>query len=814
MRKAIGLWVAMMMAVMTMYAQEEYHVKNYGINDDLKVRGGTCITQVNGFVWIGTSTGFFAFDGHHIHPYYVPDEEGLGGFYSRVTALAPTTGDVLWVGSQRGIYEFNFNDERMHPFTAEGLPERPGVQALLFDQEGYLWAILNGQAYKIDVEKKRAECVGEGQVSPSCIMQAKNGSIWLGDNNGVLYRYDSANHRLRSYDIKPEGVEKFMSLVSITEMRSGELALVSNTDGVCLFSPKKLTSRMLLTRDDEGTPILAHTSITTNGDDLWLGTERGVVIYNMREKRVKGIRHSRLAANSLSDNAVHSLYLDEEEGVWAGTFFGGMNRISLSPNNFTVALTEDSNDDTDVVREICGDNYGHLWVGTEDGGLYLYDKEKNVIRVANVAWGGNPLPFNIQALMLVGDELWVSSNTNGIYVVDTKSMKLIRRYEKTEKTAAGRPLGGITMCQQNGSIFVGTRGGCYIFDEKEQRFNMIPEMRGVYSHHLMADSKGNVWVASFNKGLWKITQKNGKWKAEQTPFEYKCITVIMEDSRGGYWVGTDLHGLMFYDDKTGKAKQLETSEQLKQETVTNIVEDLHHRLWINTFNGLYSYNLARKVANHITTANGLPSSYLNYSSGYVDPEGVVYIGTYKGMIVFNPTNFIMLRERLRPYFLTLTVNGKHIIPNDETGILKATLFQTKEVKLTRDQNTFSIDYAVPTYRSGEIVWYRYRLNPDEPWVVTDRAQPIQLSNLSTGTYRITLQASYNPERWEGESALLIVKVDTPIWLSPFAFIGYVIIIILVVVGIMSFLKKVAIKKLTEEQNAQAEELEEWEEKNS
>ena len=62
--------------------------------------------------------------------------------------------------------------------------------------------------------------------------------------------------------------------------------------------------------------------------------------------------------------------------------------------------------------------------------------------------------------------------------------------------------------------------------------------------------------------------------------------------------------------------------------------------------------------------------------------------------------------------------------------------------------------------------------------------------------------------------MLIVKVDTPIWLSPFAFIGYVIIIILVVVGIMSFLKKVAIKKLTEEQNAQAEELEEWEEKNS
>ena len=115
--------------------------------------------------------------------------------------------------------------------------------------------------------------------------------------------------------------------------------------------------------------------------------------------------------------------------------------------------------------------------------------------------------------------------------------------------------------------------------------------------------------------------------------------------------------------------------------------------------------------------------------------------------------------------------------------------------LKRSQNTFTIMYAVPSYRSGEIVWYRYRLNPDEPWIVTDNAQPIQLSNLSTGTYRITLQASYNPERWEGEAAVLIVKVATPIWLSPFAFICYAAVIIGLVVLVMSLIKKWEIKQL-------------------
>jgi hypothetical protein len=104
-------------------------------------------------------------------------------------------------------------------------------------------------------------------------------------------------------------------------------------------------------------------------------------------------------------------------------------------------------------------------------------------------------------------------------------------------------------------------------------------------------------------------------------------------------------------------------------------------------------------------------------------------------------------------------------------------------------------YAVASYRSGENVWYRYRMNPDEPWTVTDNAQPIQLTNLSTGTYRITLQASYNPERWEGEAAVLILRVDTPVWLSPFAFICYAAVIIGLVVLVMSLIKKWEIKQL-------------------
>lgn len=775
MKKVVWLWLLLMMMGGSVCAQEEFHIKNFGRTDELKTRGATRITQINGFIWVGTSDGFYAFDGNHMHGYKIPDEEGLGGYFSSVTSLAAAPDSTLWIGSRRGIYHFNMGEERIHKVTPNGLPDNPDVLQMVFDKEGYLWSIMNGRVYKIDVKTNHSECIGEGMVSPSCITVTRNGTVWLGDHEGRLYRYDSTIQRLRSYNIEPEGVQTFTSVVSITEMRNGHLALTSANDGVCIFSPDKFTAKMLLTRDDEGSPIVAHTACTPDGDNLWIGTERGVIIYNIRNKQVSGIRQSRYAVNSLSDNSVHTLFVDHENGVWAGTYFGGIDRISTSQHNFTVYMPED--EDVDVVREIRGDHFGHVWVGTEDGGLYLLDKEREKLREANIDWGGNPPPFNVQGMALLDDDLWVSSITNGIYVVDTKNMRLKRRYEKTNKSQQGQKMSMKSLCYQNGTLFAASWSGVYIFDEKAEDFNIMPELRGVNAQRLYADRHGNVWVASYDKGLWKIQQdQNGKWKGKQTAFTYMCATAIVEDSRGTYWVGTDMYGLMSYDDKTGKTEPWAQSSQLSKEYVTNITEDTHHRLWINTFNGLYSYNLSKKVLNHVTMANGLPSNYLSYASGYVDTDGSVYIGTYKGMIAFNPALFIMSRERLKPYFLNLYVNGKHILPNDETGILKQTLFMTKELTLSRSQNTFTIYYAVPSYRSGEIVWYRYRLNPDEPWVVTDNAQPIQLANLSTGTYRITLQASFNPERWEGEAAVLIVKVDTPVFLSPYAFICYAAIV--------------------------------------
>ena len=815
--KKIFILFLMVLCGIRALAQEEYYIKNFGKADDLRVRSRVCFAQVNGFMWIGTTNGVIVFDGRHAHLYPIPDPDGMGGYFCRVTDIQVAPDASIWVGTKRGIYLFNITTESLEPFPVKGLPKNANISHLRVDYEGRLWVLVDSRVYVVDVKKKTAEKVGNELLMPCCLTVANDGKVWMGDNQGMLYSYDPKKKLIRSCTGKPEGQDRLGRIESITEMKDGLLALATASEGVYLFSPKTRKSKLLFSHGDKGAPIIAHTSITPDGEALWVGTEHGIVIYHTKDGSMTSLRQSSIAANSLSGNAVHSLFVDRERGVWAGTFFGGINRISISSQNFSTFGPESETHDVDVVREMCEDAQGQLWVGTEDGGLYELNRYEGRLQVADVAWGGEPVPFNVQSLMMVGDDLWVLTISDGIYVVDTKSRRLKHHYTKINEQDMSFSLGGISLCQQNGTIFVGSSQGVFIFDEQKGSFDQIPELARTYAHHLHADRHGEVWVATFDRGLWRIhqnkdrwgaPQQKGLWTAERTSFDYTCTTVVYEDSKGYYWVGTDNRGLMGYDARSGKTMQLTVSRHLAQESVNNIMEDDNHNLWLNTFDGLYSYNIDNGAIRHFTTDNGLPSDYVNYSAGYIAKNGRVYVGTYKGLVSFDPNVFNSPEKRLTPYILNLYMNGRFVLPGDSTGILKQTLYTTPKLTLKYSQNTFAINYATPVFQHGVNVWYRYRLNPDEPWVLNRRADMLQLTNLSAGTYDLELQASFNPEVWDGEVAKLRITILPPAWLSPFAIIFYVLLIALLVYGAMWYLKKRKTDKSLEEEEEVQEEVQE------
>ena len=66
---------------------------------------------------------------------------------------------------------------------------------------------------------------------------------------------------------------------------------------------------------------------------------------------------------------------DREDGIWIGSYFGGVNYYPRSYTHFEKYYPkgEENSLHGKRVREFCRDSQGILWIGTEDGGLNRFN---------------------------------------------------------------------------------------------------------------------------------------------------------------------------------------------------------------------------------------------------------------------------------------------------------------------------------------------------------------------------------------------------------------------------------------------------------
>ena len=81
------------------------------------------------------------------------------------------------------------------------------------------------------------------------------------------------------------------------------------------------------------------------------------------------------------------------------------------------------------MHEICKDQYGDFWIGTEDGGVdkvNLQQKTFTCFKPTSVK--GSIAYHNIHGLLAIGNELWIGTFEHGLDVLDILTGKVIRHY--------------------------------------------------------------------------------------------------------------------------------------------------------------------------------------------------------------------------------------------------------------------------------------------------------------------------------------------------------------------------------------------------
>jgi AraC-like DNA-binding protein len=148
-----------------------------------------------------------------------------------------------------------------------------------------------------------------------------------------------------------------------------------------------------------------------------------------------------------------------------------------------------------------------------------------------------------------------------------------------------------------------------------------------------------------------------------------------------------------------------------------------------------------------------------------------------------------------PKLIKFLVNGIEVKAGDEVDgnvILEKAVSRVDKIDLNYDQNSLTLVFSALNYFRPMHTFYRVRvMGLDSQWHVYSCYEPnavidnrgrlhLQLMALKPGSYKIEVQASMNPNRWETTPYQWTINVNEPWWRSTGVYWLFALILILLV----------------------------------
>lgn len=766
---------------------QSYYFRHYQVEQGLSNNTVFCVAQdQKGFVWLGTKDGLNRFDGYSFKVFrnISTDSNSIGDSFVR--SLFIDQKDTLYAGTRNGLYRY---DPRLEKFTSlvKGIEE---VRDIRKDREGNIWFI-EGQNIRVLLAGKQTlkSFKHLPPFAATSICFDNQGQVWVATANGALMHYQTKSDDFKYYSVITPSNDPSQSWIEKIYLTKNNNILIGTANhGAFMFNTNNHNLRPLSEKSHPAAGVYVRDFAEPNDSTYWVATEAGIFIYNHQSNKLQQIQKDFQNPFTISDNAVYSLCMDKESGVWVGTYFGGLNYYPKPKATFQKWLPGEGSTrlSGQVVREICMDGDKNLWVGTEDGGLNKINATSG--KIEKFIADGKPGSIrysNIHGLLVNDQHLWIGTFEHGLDVMNIASGKVVAHYPAAAFQSMKSTFFVVLYETKKGEILAGTRRGLYRFDKNLQQFvsfDQIPDH--CFVHTITEDELGGVWVGTIGNGLYYLPANGKKAKqftsggVLQESLPSNAITTLFIDSKKSLWIGTEGGGLVKTTNQGKSFQRYGPQEGFPGNTIFKILEDDQYRLWITTSIGLMMLDYTTDSTKVYTTSNGLLSNQFNYNSGYKDEEGTLYFGSAKGMISFNPANFQESAFNPPVYITGLSVGGNAIQVNEHTKTLNQALLYSPVIQLKHHQSTFALDFAALYFTAPDITEYTYIMEGlDNKWLMINQDRRIHFTNLAPGSYTFKVKASTGGGRWGTDIASVSIVIHPPFYASTWAYVLYVLLAI-------------------------------------
>ena len=302
-------------------------------------------------------------------------------------------------------------------------------------------------------------------------------------------------------------------------------------------------------------------------------------------------------------------------------------------------------------------------------------------------------------------------------------------------------------------------------------------------------------------------QQNYRKSMSDSGINSNRVYYIYPDSVGFLWLATE-NGLNRFDIISAKSKNYTKIDGLPTNHICSIIDDDHGSLWISTKNGIsrFNYHGSSNSYNFVNydIKDGLQGYEFNTGVAAKGANGNLYFGGMNGINSITPMKINMTQPEVA--ITDIKIENRSIsFLEDETPLSKSILM-TDEINLNYDQNDISFEFTALHYSRPERNKYAYRLQGFNNNWVYDNKRYASYTNLDPGTYTFQVKASNSDGIWNDTGRSLLLRISPPWWRTRLAYIVYTLIFFSALHVLIYYQKKLISKKEREKARVREAEI--------
>lgn len=744
-----------------------FEIRHIGYAEGLSSQRVFSIVQdQDGAMWIASKAGIDRYNGSVVKTYTLPGKFYYGDMAGRTLRLLYDNQYGLWAYDNTGkIYRYSIELDSFEQYLSlsDFIHEEIILNKLSIDGEGTLWFGLSKGLYKKKADGNITVVIPEQYIND---IVSTDKSLFVGTFTGVF----ELSHTLLSkmhWIIKDKNVQTLFF-----DANKKELWIGTFNNGLWVMNLNTSILNPLIGQSSNFlNPIRAITAYDNHS--LLIGLDGGGV-YAVDRNTKKS--HLLMSTEDSSDiflrgNGIYAVTKDSQGNIWIGSYTGGISVAILSKYPITVLAHQRGNPQSLANNNVNGieeDQNGNIWFAT-DLGISIKD-------ASSLNWSHILKGLVVVTLCKSEDgSVWAGTYGDGMYLVN-KQKQIVKHLTKENGGLTTNNIFSIAQ-DKDGDLWVGGLDGQLMMIDKQGNPQRLYDVKWVHSIQVVGQEQ--IAAATVN-GFCLINKRTGDIQRYATSQEYHeknasaYIVSMLFNKDETVWLGTEGGGLNLYNMKTRQLKIFTTREGLPSDDVYSLQRDKRGRIWISTGKGLALIDNFR--VSNLNYVVDIDKEY-NKSSFTRLSDGRFAYGSTNGVVIVAPNAIAVTNYQAQLRFTGFSI--EYLSPDEERRLRPVVydMLSKGVIHLDYNHNSFAVTFESINYRFQRDIAYQYILEGyEKSWSGLSSNGMIRYTNVSPGSYALKVRSL---RRNNGEiisEQTLILKVAQPWWYSWWAWMFYISIV--------------------------------------